>query len=171
MAQRADALSIDAVQEPSDVKKVVKRVKLKRGVTVDSGAANNVMPKRMFRNKRGIRPSPGSLRRAHYVAANGGRIPNEGEANFKFKTTKGQAKDWVFQVAEVTKALAAVSYLVDTGHRVIFDQDEKTGADISMMVEKKTGEVTRFRRERNVWVVDAIVEVDEDDEQHFHRRA
>ena len=33
-----------------------KRVRLGRGITVESGAASNVMPRRMVRNKQKIRP-------------------------------------------------------------------------------------------------------------------
>ena len=36
--------------------------------------------------------------------------------------------------------------------------DMATGKNVSMMVHKPTGRTTRFRRERNIWVVDAIVE-------------
>ena len=61
-----------------------------------------------------------------YVAADDGRIPNEGEADFKFQTKDGQSLSWVFQIAEVNKILAAVSALVDSGHRGVFDRDEKT---------------------------------------------
>ena len=106
------------------------------------------------------------------MAANDGRIPNEGEIDFIFKTMEGQKQSFVFQVAETNKPLGAASYFVDNGFRVIFDKDMKTGTDLSMMVNKATGEVTRFRRDRNIWVLDAIVE----DEIappacHFHRHA
>ena len=75
----------------------------------------------------------------------------------------------VFQIAEVNKALGSISYLVDNGYRVTFDNDAKSGRDISMMVHKETGRATRFRRERNVWILDAIIE--ENDDTHFPRRA
>ena len=89
-----------------------KMIKLKRGITIDSGAANNVMPRRMVRNKKMIRASPSSKRGVHYVAANGGRIPNEGEFDFEFSTQEGHEESMIFQIAEVNKALGAVSYLV-----------------------------------------------------------
>ena len=78
----------------------------------------------------------------------------------------------MFQVAETNKPLGAASYFVDDGFKVIFDKDMKTGMDLSMMVNKATGEVTRFRRDRNIWVLDAIVE-DEiaPHECHSHRHA
>ena len=72
--QAADATSAGSLLDRRKVLK--KRLKLKRGITVDSGAANNVMPKRMIRDKSKIRPSPGSRRGAHFVAANDGIIPN-----------------------------------------------------------------------------------------------
>ena len=145
------------------------RYRLRRGITMDSGAANNVMPRRMVRNQSKIRPSPGSLANVHYVAANNGRIPNEGEVDFNFGTNEGGQKMMVLQIAEVNKALGSISYLVDNGYRVTFDNDAKSGRDISMMVHKETGRATRFRRERNVWILDAIIE--ENDDTHFPRRA
>ena len=146
-----------------------KRMKLRRGITVDSGASANVMPKRMLRKQK-MRPSPGSRRGAHYLAVNNGRIANEGECDFKFQTVEGNKQNLTFQIAEVNKALGAVSYLVDDGYRVIFDKDEKTGHDLSMMIHKKTGVTSRFRRERNVWILDVLVDA-EDSDDDFHRHA
>ena len=143
---------------PQFIMKNGKRIKLRKGITVDSGAANNVMPRRMVRNKAKIRPSPASIRGVHYVAANNGRIPNEGEVDFEFTTDDGHYEFLVMQIAEVNKALGSVSYMVDTGFRVVFDRDEETGVDLSMMVHKATGRATRFRREKNIWVLDAYVQ-------------
>ena len=70
----------------------------------------------------------------------------------------------------MNKALGAVSHLVDDGYRVIFDKDEKTGHDLSMMIHKKTGVTSRFRRERNVWILDVLVDA-EDSDDDFHRHA
>ena len=71
----------------------------------------------------------------------------------------------------MNKALGAVSYLVDHGYRVVFDQDEKTGHDVSMMTHKATGVVSRFRRDRNIWILDAIVEAEGSTDESFHRHA
>ena len=46
------------------------KLKLKRGITMDSGAGNNVMPRRMVIRKSDIRESEGSRNGVHYVAAN-----------------------------------------------------------------------------------------------------
>ena len=147
-----------------------KRMRLRRGITVDSGASANVMPRRMVRRQR-IRPSPGSRRGAHYFAANNGRIANEGECDFKFTTNEGHEKNLTFQIAEVNKALGSVSYLVDNGYRVTFDKDEATGHDISMMFHKATGVTSRFRRERDIWILDALVDEESNTDDSFHRQA
>ena len=137
-----------------------RRYRLARGITVDSGAADNVMPRRILRGRK-IRPSRASLAGVHYVAANNGRIENEGEAEFDFATNEGNSLSWTFQVAEVNKVLASVSALVDSHHRVIFDKDEKTGTDISFILDKRNGMQTKMRRERHVWVVDVFIEENE----------
>ena len=139
-------------------------MRLRRGITLDSGAANNVMPRRMVRNTTKIRPSPGSRIGVHYVAANNARIPNEGETDFKFTTNEGMKTQFVFQIAEVNKALGAVSYMVDNRHKVVFDQDDN-GRDMSYMVHKPTGDIFKLRRERNVCVLDAMIE--DDDFENF----
>ena len=148
-----------------------RRMKLRRGITMDSGAANPVMPKRMIRDPSKIRPSKASRMGVHYVAANNGRIPNEGETTFKFKTSDGHDIAWDMQIAEVNKALGAISYLVDNNHRVVFDKDMATGKDLSLMLNKGTKQVDRFRRDRNVWVLDATVDEDDVPGTHFHRQA
>ena len=94
----------------------------------------------------------------HYVAANNGRIPKKGEVEFDFETEDGQPEMLVMQIAEVNKALGSVSYMVDHEFKVVFDKDEATGTDLSMMIHKPTGRTTRFRREKNVWILDAYVQ-------------
>ena len=63
----------------------------------------------------------------------------------------------------MNKVLAAVSSLVDSGHKVIFDRDEVTQVDTSFIVHKQSGTSTKLRRERNVWVVDAWIEEEEEE--------
>ena len=105
------------------------------------------------------------------MAANDGRIPNEGEYDLKFSTVEGQEQCLTFQIAEVNKALCAISNLVDNGFRVVFDKNMKTNQDISHMLHKEIGVTTRYRRTRNVWVLDAFVDGDSSNkDQSFHRR-
>ena len=81
------------------------------------------------------------------MSATGGRIANEGECDFHFITKDGEDQEFTFQIAEVNKALCAVSYLVDHGHQVIFDRDEKTGVDTSRIVNKASGKTIPLIRD------------------------
>jgi hypothetical protein len=134
-----------------------KKLRLKRGITMDTGAHHNVMPKRMA-GKRQIRPSPGSKRGMCYVAAGNERIKNEGEITFEFESLEGHRESFVFQIAAVNKALGSGAYMVDHGFRVVYDKDMDTDEDLSYMIHKKTRRAFRFRREKNVWILDAVVD-------------
>ena len=143
-----------------------------KGMTVDSGAADNVMPRKMLRKGNRVRESEASKNGVYYVAADNGRIPNEGEVDFPFETKDGSQHKWTFQVANVNKVLAAVSAMVDSGHRVTFEKDMHTGRDLSYIVNKKTGQAIKMRRDRNVWVIDTYVndESGANSSQDFARR-
>ena len=131
---------------------------------MDSGAHDNVIPRRMVRGRNNrIRPSEASRAGVHYVSATSHRIRNEGETDLKFASREGTKLSWTFQVAEVNKVLAAVSALVDTNHRVVFDKDEATGEDVSYILNKTNMDYIRMRRDRNVWVLDAFIEEDFDE--------
>ena len=147
-----------------------RRMRMARGMTVDSGAADNVIPRRMIRGKfNKIRPSKGSRAGVHYVSASSARIPNEGECDFHFTTKDGNKENYTFQIAEVNKALCAVSYLVDQHNQVIFDKDDVTGLDISRIINKKTGKIIQMTRERNVWTIDAFIEEEPNQDDDFGR--
>ena len=66
-----------------------------------------------------------------------------GEVDFEFIKPDGHQEKMVLQIAEVNKALGSASYLVD---------------NLSFMIHEPSGRSTRSRRDRNVWVLDAIVE-------------
>ena len=134
-----------------------KQVKLRRGITMDTGAHDNVMPERMT-GQRKIRPSLGSKKGMCYVAAGNEKIANLGEIDFNFTSTEGHPASMVFQVANVNKALGSVAYVVDRAYRVVYDKNMVTGEDLSYMTHKPTNTTYRFRRERNVWILDAIVD-------------
>ena len=154
----------------TDIHKKMKygKAKMRRGITLDSGSHHNVMPKRMV-EKSSIRPSAGSRRGLMYVAANKWKISNEGEVDFKFETTDGSDESRIFQIAEVNEALASIADRVDNGWRVGFDQDE-SGRDVSHMLHKKTKRVIKSTRVGNVWVIEAIVRLDEINDEVFARR-
>ena len=139
-----------------------RRLRMSRGITVDSGAADNVMSRKTLMKWMKMRKSRASINGVHYVAANGARIPNEGEVDFEFETKDGKRHSWLFQIAEVNKVLASVSSLVDAGHRVTFEKDDETGLDMSYIVNKANGSVIKMHRDRNVWTIDTYVNEDMD---------
>ena len=59
---------------------------------------------------------------------------------------------------------------MDHGYRVVFDNDTASGRDTSCMIHKESKRVSRFRRDRNVWILDAIFDGDKIAEVHFPRR-
>ena len=97
-------------------------VKIKKGLTIDSGAADHVMPLGWL-TWLVVVASAGSRRGLHYVAASGTRIPNMGQQAVRFLTESGTWAVWTFQVAAVNKPLVSVSKLVDDGYRIVFDAD------------------------------------------------
>ena len=91
------------------------------------------------------------------------RLPTASRTrDLHFDTEDGQQLKWTFQIAEVNKVLASVSYLgvVDHNRRLVFDQDLDTGEDIIFIAKKTHGELIKMRRDRNVWVIDAYIEDD-----------
>ena len=134
------------------------KMRMKRGITMDTGAHDNVIPRRMI-GRRPARDSPGSLRGLKYVGAGGEKIWNEGEVDFPFESTEGHVQSMLFQIAEVNKPLGSVAHFVDREYRVVFDQNSVTGEDLSYMVHKPTKRTYRFRRCRNIWILDAIVDL------------
>ena len=136
-----------------------RRYRLKRGLTADSGAGDSVIPKRMVNAKK-IRPSAGSRRGLHYVSATDHRIPNVGEISLVFQTDEGHTETIVFQVADVNKPLMSISDRVDHRCRVVFDQDDETGVDLSHIYNKKTKKTMKLNRVGKVWVLDCTVTSD-----------
>ena len=131
------------VKRSKSIKKV--KMELKRGITMDSGAHRNVMPRRMA-GKRQMRQSAGSKRKMHYLCAGVERIANQGEIDFDFESVEGHKETFVFQIADVNKALGSVAYVVDTAFRVVYDKNMETGEDMSYMIHKPSKKSFRFRR-------------------------
>ena len=92
-------------------------------ITIDSGAAESVMPADMLSEVKLV-PSEGSRNGIHYVAANGGRMPNLGEKQVHFQTPEGGESNVVFQVTHARKPLVSVSRMVRKGNKVVFGPDE-----------------------------------------------
>ena len=109
-------------------------------ITIDSGAAESVIPPDMLQGVP-TRPSPGSRAGAHYIAANGARMPNLGEKHVKFRTGEGLSSSVFFQVTQTRKPLASVSKIVKKGNGVVFGTDRsyienlQTGKQIELTEE------------------------------------
>ena len=143
--------------------KLEEMVKVRKGLTVDSGAADHVMPLGWLAWIL-ITASLGSLRGLHYVSASGNRMPNKGEQRVKFLTRDGVWASLLFQVAGINKPLVSVSRLIDEGWRVVFDDEG------SYLIRKKTKKVIRMDRTRGVFTIEAYIEP-EDNKPVFSRQA
>ena len=80
----------------TDKAKRTRVLKLRRGITMDSGAGHSVMPGRMVINPATIRESAASKAGVNYVAANDGRIRNEGETDLQFQAVEGHGECLTF---------------------------------------------------------------------------
>ena len=136
-----------------------RRYRLKLGLTADSGAGVPVILRRMVHAKK-IRPSADSRRGLHYGSATDHRTPHVGEINLEFQTDEGNSECIVFQVADVNKPLMFISDRVDQCCRVVFDQDDDTGVDLSHIYNKKTKKKLKLNRVGKVLVLDCTVTKD-----------
>ena len=112
--------------------KIKTMIKIRRGFTVDSGAADHVMPLGWLAWIL-VTASLGSLSGVNFISANGAKIPNKGEQKVRFMTPEGTWATWIFQAAGINKPLVSVSKLIADGWRVIFDEER------SYLLHKRTG--------------------------------
>jgi hypothetical protein len=118
-------------------------------ITIDSGAAESVMPKDSFLNIP-FMPADRHKSQAKYVAANGSRMGNYGQKRIPFKMKGGEgAQSIVFQVTDVTKPLAAVSRIVEKGNVVQFGPRPEDN-----FIRSESGKKIPIRRERGTYVID-----------------
>ena len=101
---------------------------------MDSGAAATVVPERLLPDHL-VRQGPAARRGAHYLAADGGRIPNFGELGIQFMTREQHRGSLTFQVAEVSKPILSVSDVVAKGNDV---SSHATGGLITNRSSKKS---------------------------------
>ena len=116
-------------------------------VAADSGAGDHVAAAELV-GAHLVVPSAGSRNGRHFVAANGDRMRNRGEARLKLADPKaGTTIHSTFQVADVTRALYSVSKMCDEGCVVTFTESEGT-------VTKDGQVVARFVREGGLYVAE-----------------
>ena len=113
-------------------------------LTVDSGAAENVMPKYMA-PKTPVEHSEEQAAGVVYSAANGDLMPNRGMKSVPILTGEGQPRKINMQITDVNRALMSVAKVCDAGHTVLFTSSG------GVIKNTKTGEQTTFKRENNVY--------------------
>ena len=128
--------------------------KLPFPVIVDSGACASVMPTNWCEHIP-IRNTKGSEAGEFFRAANGVKIPNEGERLVTMMTREGVKRDMKFIVCPVTKALGSVSQMCQIGHRVVFNPpwDE----DGSYIEHIETGERIWMEQHNGLYVLNTKV--------------
>ena len=105
----------------------------KMRITVDSGAAESVIPVDEIMN---YSKQPRSVEE-YFQTASGEAIRNEGEQRIPVVTPSGLLKAMTFQACDVTKPLASVKRMMDAGHAVVFAPDELGG---SFILNLQTGD-------------------------------
>ncbi len=113
-------------------------------ITVDSGAAESVMPDR---DSPGIQWVEAPANRL-YRAANGTTIKDKGAKKVSYAGPDGKARAMTFRIADVTKPLASVARMCDKGNWVVFDPEG------SYIEHKRTGTRTHLKRHLGVFVLE-----------------
>lgn len=113
-------------------------------VTVDSGAAESVMPVNML-PKVPLSDGPSNKK---YRAAGGKLLEDKGAKKVMYWGKDGKARRMTFRMAEVNKPLASVRRICDSGNRVVFDSGS------SYIEHKATGQRTKMRQENGTYVLD-----------------
>ena len=123
-------------------------------MTVDSGAADSVMPLDTCTNYPLLEGEQKKLG-VYYIAANGREMDNEGERRVRFTTQHGGDRNLTFQVTEVHKTLCSVSRLCEVGQQVVFNPIEHP--DGSYIRDLRTDTITPIRIENGVYKLDAWI--------------
>ena len=119
-------------------------------ITVDSGAAESVLPVNIVPNETLVE-GEAKKRGVRYVAANGGKMENLGEKKVRFRRDgSSHVNSIVFQVTEVGKPLASVSRILDKGNSVVFSRN----GEGSYIINEKTRERIPIKEEKGTFVMD-----------------
>jgi len=124
-------------------------------ITVDSGAAEFVMPKNTC-NDIPISSTDASRNNMHFRVANGQRIPNYGMRHVKGLDEMGRTSGFKAQVTDVGGVLGAVSKMTEAGNIVIFDE-----VDGHRIINRKSGRITPMRKENGVFKTSLWVRTNE----------
>ena len=133
-----DINAVDATSTPKSLGKIA--------ITVDSGAAESVIPTKML-PQIPMQPPTTSTKDIKYVVANGQVVHNEGQKKIHMRVNGGPINSMNFQCTNVRKPLASVSRIVAKGNRVVFDNDE------SYIENKRTGKKVKLELEGGTYVM------------------
>ena len=100
------------------------------------------MPRRMVMDPSSIQESEGSKAGVNYVAANDRKFCHVGETDFQLQTVEGRGECRIFHVADMNKALGAVSHFGDVGYKVAINKDIATGTELSAQM---AAEIARWK--------------------------
>jgi len=95
-----------------------------------------------------IEESEGSRRGPEYMSASEDTMPNLGERKLEGVLDSGRPIALKYQIADVSRALNAVTEICDAGHHVIF------GRRGGVIVNLESGRTTPFEREGNIYCLD-----------------
>ena len=119
-------------------------------VTVDSGAAESVIPQ----NEVPEYPLKAHKHDIYYATATGEPILNLGEQQLPMFTPSGRPCAMTFQACEVSKPLASVRRMVQAGSALVFAPDDWGG---SFMINTKTLEEEPLREVDGNYILDVWV--------------
>jgi hypothetical protein len=112
----------------------------------DSGCADHIANSNDLPGY-GVKPSAGSRAGKGWVAADGMRIPNEGEADLNLVTGNGKKVKSKVQVGRVSRPLMSIARICDADNTVLFN---KTHAIVH---DAKGREVCRFDRKGQLYLI------------------
>lgn len=127
-------------------------------ITIDSGAAESVMPVE-FLKAQPMEATSEDKKKARYIAANGDVMYNAGQKKVKFKTKDGNISSITFQATGVRKPLAAVSRIVEKGNKVVFSP---SGSYIQNLA---TGKKVEIEQEKGTYVMNVNFMIDDSEQQ------
>ena len=165
----AETLIIEHEDLPDEILAAAAPVIKKIKVAAESGAVDHIAHPTSL---------PGTIRLLNdgtlenFGSASGDSIKNHGKAAVKLRTKEGNVVGNVFEVADVCRPLHSVSRICDTGHEMLFTENEgivvPKGTFASMLAQV-SNVVARYPREAGFYVAEMEVKSEDDSEQSFPR--
>jgi len=162
-AEELDELNVlEAERRPEDVLALLPKVTMMR-VALDSGACEHVASMEDLEGFK-VHQNDASKRGECYIAANGDKIPNQGECRVGLKDgNTGSEFDSLFQLAPVSRPLYSVGRICDTGAEVSFTKHKAT-------VRKDGRTIAVFERYNGLYLANLEVKGEADPASTFVRQ-